>query len=71
MGLNYQILKDARNETFNEKAANAIARLASVTEFMEKNNFDRINKDQLYLIQEYIASPTAKPDDLTALQSRR
>ena len=73
MGIDVTFLKNNTNAnvSFNEKAANAIARLASVTEYMEKNNFDRINQSQLYLIQEYIASQKAIPEDLAALQSRR
>lgn len=73
MGINATFLKNNTNAnvSFNEKAAEAIARLASVTEYMEKNNFDRINQSQLYLIQKYIASQNDTPEKLAELQSRR
>ena len=71
MGLSYAALKDNSKEQFNDKAAGAITRLASVTTFMEKNNYDRINKQRLDLISQYIANPNSTMDDLTVLQSRR
>lgn len=73
IGLSEAVLRDSNNAntSFNEKAAGAIARLASVTEYMERNQFDRINKDQMYLIQDYIANKDGKIEDLDALQKRR
>ena len=71
MGLSYAQLKDNSKEQFNDKAAGAITRLASVTEFMEKTGYDRINKQRLDLISQYIANKDSKPEDLAYLQLRR
>lgn len=72
MGLSYDALKNIENadKPFKERAAGAIARLASVVTYMKQNGYNRINSDQLSAIQDYIAKKDGKMDDLDTLQKR-
>lgn len=58
-----------KDKKFDNTASNAIARLGSVSSFMEEHGFNKINSETQYLVDEYIANGK-DPKELDTLMQR-
>jgi len=71
MGVTRDQIEDDSNKTkkFDKTASEAIARLGSVTAFMEAQKYNKINSETQYLVDDYIAHGK-DIDDLKELETR-
>ena len=71
MGITRDQIEDDTNKSnkFDKAASEAIVRLHSVTEFMNKNGYNKINSETQYLVDKYVANGQ-KESDLDDLADR-
>lgn len=72
MGITRETIQDNSNKDkkFNESASKAIARLGSVSTYMEQKWYNKVNTETEHFIEEYIADENADIEDLKALDAR-
>jgi hypothetical protein len=71
MGTSWDNIQDDSNKDkkFNETASESIARLASVAEYMEEKQYNKLNSETQYLVEKYIREGK-DIDDLKDLDAR-
>lgn len=72
MGITRENIQDDNNKDkkFNEAASKSIARLGSVSEYMEQKWYTKVNTETEHLIEKYVADENADINDLAELDKR-